>query len=173
METFSALLALCEGNSPVNGEFPSQMPVTRRFDVFFDLHLNKRLSKQSRRRWFKTLSRPLWRHGTVFAIPWWHHGTETLSALLDLCAWNPLITRGPPNKRPVMRTFGFSLVSTSCYHDVCLTSLSYVMITSCFGYSIYDHMQFHIGIHSSHSLWTLCNLFFLILYWSKSYNSTS
>ena len=33
METFSALLALCAGNSPVNGEFPSQRPVTRSFDV--------------------------------------------------------------------------------------------------------------------------------------------
>ena len=37
METFSALLAICAGNSPVNGEFPAQRPVTRSFDVFFDL----------------------------------------------------------------------------------------------------------------------------------------
>ena len=29
------------------GEFPTQSPVTRSFDVFFDLCLNKRLSKQS------------------------------------------------------------------------------------------------------------------------------
>ena len=35
METFSALLALCAGNSPVTGEFPSQRPVTRSFDVSF------------------------------------------------------------------------------------------------------------------------------------------
>ena len=33
METFSALLALCAGNSPVSGEFPAQRPVTRSFDV--------------------------------------------------------------------------------------------------------------------------------------------
>ena len=46
METFSASLALCEGNSPVTGEFPTQRPVARSFDVFFDLRLNKRLSKQ-------------------------------------------------------------------------------------------------------------------------------
>ena len=46
METFSALLAICAGNSPVPGGFPSQKPVTRNFDVFFDLRLNKRLSKQ-------------------------------------------------------------------------------------------------------------------------------
>ena len=37
METFSALLALCAGNSSVTGEFPSQRPMTRSFDVFFDL----------------------------------------------------------------------------------------------------------------------------------------
>ena len=47
METFSALLALCAGNSPVTGEFPAQRPVTQSFDAFFDLRLNKRLSKHS------------------------------------------------------------------------------------------------------------------------------
>ena len=62
METFSALLAICAGNSPVPGEFPTQRPVTRSFDVFFDLRLNKRLSKQSWGWWLETLSRPLWRH---------------------------------------------------------------------------------------------------------------
>ena len=46
METFSALLAICAGSSPVPAEFPGQRPVTRSFDVFFDLRLNKRLSKQ-------------------------------------------------------------------------------------------------------------------------------
>ena len=45
METFAALLALCVGNSPVTGEIPSRRPVTRNFEVFFDLHLNKRLRK--------------------------------------------------------------------------------------------------------------------------------
>ena len=40
METFSALLDLCAGNSPVTGEFPAQMPVTRSFDIFFDLRIN-------------------------------------------------------------------------------------------------------------------------------------
>ena len=46
METFSALLAICAGNSPVPGELPAQRPVTRNFDVFFDLGLKKRMSKQ-------------------------------------------------------------------------------------------------------------------------------
>ena len=62
METFSTWLALCAGNLPVTSEFPPQRPVTRSFDVFFDLRLNKRLSRQSWGWWFATLSHPLWRH---------------------------------------------------------------------------------------------------------------
>ena len=68
MEAFSALLAICAGNSSVPGVFPAQRPVTRSFDVFFDLRLNKRLSKQSWGWWFETPSRPLWRHCNVFYI---------------------------------------------------------------------------------------------------------
>ena len=53
---------------PLYGEFTGHMwiprtkPVTRSFDVFFDLRLNKRLRKQSGSWWFETTSRPLWRH---------------------------------------------------------------------------------------------------------------
>ena len=68
METFSALLAICAGNSPVPGEFPTQRPVTRSFDVFFDLRLNKQLSKQSWGWWLETLSRPLWRHRNAMGL---------------------------------------------------------------------------------------------------------
>ena len=50
------------GEPPVTGGFPSQRPVTRSFDVFFDLCLKKnRLSRQSRRQWFETPPRSLWR----------------------------------------------------------------------------------------------------------------
>ena len=49
METLSALLTLCAGNSPVTGEFPSQRPVTWGFGVFFDLCLNKREAGDLRR----------------------------------------------------------------------------------------------------------------------------
>ena len=62
METFSPLLAICAGNSPVPGEFTAQRPVTRGFDVFFDLHPNKLLSKQWWGWWFETPLCPLWRH---------------------------------------------------------------------------------------------------------------
>ena len=65
MKAFSALLALCAGNSPVIIEFSAQRPVTRSFDVFFDLRMNKRLSKQSWGWWFETPSHPLWRHSHV------------------------------------------------------------------------------------------------------------
>ena len=70
MKTFSALLAICAGNSPVPGEFPGQRPVTRSFDVFFDLRLNKRLSKQSWSGWLATLSRPLWCHCNALLVHW-------------------------------------------------------------------------------------------------------
>ena len=59
MGTFSALMVLCAGDSL---EFTAQRPGTRCFDLFFDLHLNKRLIKQSWGWWFETPSCPLWRH---------------------------------------------------------------------------------------------------------------
>ena len=58
--TFSALLAICVGNSLVTVEFPAQRPVS--FDVFFDLRLNKWLSKQSWGWWFEIPLCPLWHH---------------------------------------------------------------------------------------------------------------
>ena len=55
---------LCVGKSQVNGEFPAQSPVSQSFDVYFDMRLNKRLSKQSQGWWFETPSCSLWRHCT-------------------------------------------------------------------------------------------------------------
>ena len=81
METFFALLALCRGNSPVTGEFPSQRPVTRSFDVFFALRMDKPFNKPSRRRWVETPFHSLWSHCYVNVCPqchvrhinnWWH-----------------------------------------------------------------------------------------------------
>ena len=59
MEAFVVLLVLCVENSPVTGEFVIQRTVIRSFDVFYDVHLNMRLSKQSWVWWFDTPSRPL------------------------------------------------------------------------------------------------------------------
>ena len=53
------------GNPLVTDGFPSQRPLSQSFRIFFDLRLNKQLSKQSRRRWFETPSRSLWRHCSV------------------------------------------------------------------------------------------------------------
>ena len=61
---------LC-GEFTVPGEFPAQRPVTRSFDDFFDLRLNKRLSKHSWGWWFDTLSRPLRRHSNDDVILLW------------------------------------------------------------------------------------------------------
>ena len=91
MVTFSALLALCAGNSPVvTGEFPTQRPVARSFDVFFDLRLNKRLSKQSRGWWFETPSWSVWRHCNV--------GKCVITGCGESCCyyWRLLVQQSPP-----------------------------------------------------------------------------
>ena len=62
----------------VAGEFPTQRPVTRSFDVFFDLRLNKRLNKQSWGWWFETPSCRSWRHSN--ADPRWAIGRGWLQA---------------------------------------------------------------------------------------------
>ena len=64
MGTFSALLALCEGNPPVTGGFPSHHKGQGRGALMFSLicALNKLLSKHSWGWWFETPSRSLWRH---------------------------------------------------------------------------------------------------------------
>ena len=93
METFSALLAFCAGNSPVPGEFPTQRPVTWSFDVSFDLRSNKRLSKQSWGWWFETPSRSLWRHCNVDWYPerfQWNiniYGRRKTSLIVSQCCF--------------------------------------------------------------------------------------
>ena len=76
------------------GELPTQRPVTRSFDVYFDLRLNKRLCKQSWGWWFETLLCPLWRHSN--ASSWaanWTPGTrvswrDILLRVLPKCCWD-------------------------------------------------------------------------------------
>ena len=91
METFSTLLAICAGNSPVPGEFPTQRPVARGFDIFFDLQSNKRLSKQWRGWWFETQSCPLWRHcNELVRSPWllpdrnWRRGRYLIEVVAEM-----------------------------------------------------------------------------------------
>ena len=133
METFSALLALCDGNPPATGEFLSQRPVTRSYDVFFDLRLNKwlRLSIDAgdiRRHcanyditvmisfpgtWHYRLldrSEPFGRATRSLAVSksWWRHQMETFSALLAICAGNSPVPGEFPTQRPVTRSFHVS-----------------------------------------------------------------
>ena len=93
METFSMLLAICVGNSPA----PTQRPVTRSFDVFFDLRLNKRLSKHCWGWWFGMPSCPLWRHCNME-----HHypddwpiiiGHVALSPVTTTVSWTPVLSQ--------------------------------------------------------------------------------
>ena len=65
------------------GEFPAQRPVTWSFGVFFDLRLNKRLSKQSSGWCFETLSWLLWRQCNADADnPSWHWCSTHSSQLI-------------------------------------------------------------------------------------------
>ena len=96
METFSALLAICAGNSPVPGEFPAQRPVMRSSDVFFDLRLNKWLSNQS---WG-------W---------WWHYDVIVMS----LCGTLHMSSLA----RPSCYTIPLLPIPCSFYHSICTTPL--------------------------------------------------
>ena len=87
------------------GEFPTQRPVTRSFDVYFDLRPNKRLSKQSWDCRFETQSRSLWRHcnGTIMdsksGCLWLCHNAtcynfpvEEVPCVCSDKSWHPLAT---------------------------------------------------------------------------------
>ena len=89
METFSALLALCAGKSPVSGEFPSQRPLTRSFDDFLDLRLNKRLSKQSWGWWLDVSVMNMGEYQTTTAFELFAH---FLGSIIP-CWFNPSFTR--------------------------------------------------------------------------------
>ena len=101
------------------GEFPTQRPVTRSFDVFFDLRLNKRLSKQPWGWWFEAPSWSLWRQCNVkpalqgtchFRIldsipPLWVHHDQS-SALANL--WVEIRFNQSEQIKPVLwKTCGF------------------------------------------------------------------
>ena len=128
MEIFSALLAICAGNSPVPGEFPIQRPVTRSFDVYFDLRPNKRLSKQWWGWWFETQSCPLWRHRngkSWFEIRWMctiHFDAVCISSVV-FCL---IIFQNLSNSNgQIIEIFGKStqsvlllFVNHGCFHDL-------------------------------------------------------
>ena len=139
METFSALLALCAGNSPVPGEFPVQRPVTRGFNVFFDLRLNERLSKQSWGWWFETLSRPLWRHRNVLPT------TQCLHS--DGCQCVIATTRThPPPPPPPPPLDKMAAISQTIFSDA-FSWMKIFVFWSQFDWSLFLRVQLAITQH--------------------------
>ena len=120
METFSTLLALCVGNSPVNspvtGEFPTQRPVMRSFDFFFDLRLNKWLCKQSWCGWFETPTCSLWGHRNdniqrVVYLYLYPRPTKLEGGIL----YSPCPSVCPSVRPSVCRRHGFGSISQVCF----------------------------------------------------------
>ena len=123
METFSALLAICAGNSPVHGEFPAQRPVARSFDVFFELRLNKQLSKQSWGWWFETLSRPLWRHCNVQCkTTRRYENLFSINASKDFSKYSWLVLQNTYDHHFV--TLSHSLSNRCHYNDVIMSAIA-------------------------------------------------
>ena len=79
IEAFSELLALCAGNWPVTGEFPSQRASDAELWCFFDVGHNKQLNQPSSCWWFEAPCRPLWRH---FNVNW-----EQMCSSVTLLIW--------------------------------------------------------------------------------------
>ena len=131
MEIFSALLALCAGNSPVNGEYPSKRPVKRSFYVFFDLRLNKHLSKQSCGWWFETPWCPLWRNG---------------NDLVQCCFMDPINVCCAMNPLALRQIFVISVLNRDVSNGMITTVISfalylYIMIRTRWGHPRYGLCQ--------------------------------
>ena len=128
------------GNSPV----PAQRSVTRSFDVFFDLRLNKRLNKQLWGWWFETLSRPLWRHSNVplplslLPINWWW---QEVMEFLQTSHW------GLTKRRPFWRRH-FERVSLNWMFELWLkfrtSSLASWLTINPQSHRGYDHVTTYI-----------------------------
>ena len=119
MKTFSVLPALWTGNSPVTGEFPSQRPVTRSFYVFFELCLNKKLSKRLWGWWFEMPSRPLW-HQCNGWRSWISETEAAVFSLLVTTSYHHIDDNAWCNKRK----YCMILLSVWKLSNLCLNSKS-------------------------------------------------
>ena len=162
METFSALLAICAVNSLVPGEFPAQRLVTRSFDVFFDLHRNKLLSKHWWGWWFEPPSCPLWRHRNVHAISLWHphqmnnYCTCEKGALwpsLSLCTMiNPILLTlhlwnhwsNSKSTQPLIDCCVMKNLCNECLSLSCYWNTYTIKINPCHAKSISGNMEIHL-----------------------------
>ena len=142
MESFSALLALCEGNPPVTDGFPPWRPATRIIHVRFALHLNKRLRRQSRRRWFEMSSRWLWRHcnDKRISLPTVNTSVKYVSVKHRVVTFDGVTTHDdimPKTHAPHNRPFvwGIHCLSVACKaqlsrHFVLMLSSSWISVWS-------------------------------------------
>ena len=128
------LLTICARNSLVTGEFPAQRPVTRSFGVFFDLHLNKSLSKQSWRWRFETPSRLLWHHCNRYNKSRFHkRGTKFyIMKIKSGFALKSGVIIGPQNQRFRLKKGCFSRPESTKrgYFSSLGTSGVYVLVKS-------------------------------------------
>ena len=134
MEPFSALQAICAGNSPVTGEFPPQRPVTRTLDVFFDLRVNKRLSKQWWGWWFETPWGPLWRncndsgfqYRLIVSVMTWKYASR-IKHRWPFSSGKTSVTGGSLHIRPIMRRILWCFPWTRCWTNSVIASYLTIM----------------------------------------------
>ena len=133
METISALLTDLWCREFTSHQWiPLTKPVMRSFDAFFDLCLNKRLSKQSWGWWFETPSCSLWRYcNDMENWPWqgnriWNTDTEKASkrfsiyscfssCIFQICKWNKILYLLRTDWLATRLNLGYLLSN----HDVC------------------------------------------------------
>ena len=88
------------------------MPMTRSFDVFFDLRLNKRLSKESWGWWFEMLLRPLWRHCNAIWL-WWQSSLAFIITRINMFKTKFVLSSARPQASEECSLISTSLCSTA------------------------------------------------------------
>ena len=145
-ETYSALLAFCEGNPPVT----LQIPVARSFDVFFDVLINKRLGRQSIRRWcerpWRSMSRhcieSMWCWFEMLRIPWmWRHVKVNLlkkKSSLFICLVIITIALSLPSSSflIVLCEWGFPYVNSLSLNDAIWWHRSWLTLAQVMSYCL-------------------------------------
>ena len=155
---YQSMYSMMTSSNENIGEFPAQRPVTRSFGVFFDLLLNKRLSKQSWGWWFETPLCPLWRHCTVRLYPSsWH--AKRCGCNCPACRTSLIATR--------------FWVVVICPIIKCLTVLefSFILFDLCLFITIFNFISNYVPIvtfwiSTYHKIWILLIIFcFVWSYW--------
>ena len=142
------------GISPVPGEFHAQRPVTQSFDVFFDLRLNKRLSKQPWGWWFETPSWSLWRQCNaltdqrpmiVIFIPKYGHLLKSRTPyskimirikVFMVTVRQTVLERLPASDQPIVNRF-----PNNCYSCSSVASQSQPGCNACLMGSVWKHQK--------------------------------